>query len=163
MIEMARDGRRALLRRRRSGETVDFLEWLLELNFVLLGYREYELVDAPQGRAIHAVGSSGLGILSDVEGSTFAELTLLDTLDPAVRRRIEDGDLLVFSKTNAYATVHRRARMDYIGVRQVERRGRDRRRGAAARACSRRRPTWSPARRRRCCITSWSRSWPPRT
>jgi NAD-specific glutamate dehydrogenase len=36
-----------------------------------------------------------------------------------LRRRIEDGDLLVFSKTNAYSTVHRRARMDYIGVRHV--------------------------------------------
>ncbi len=38
---------------------------------------------------------------------------------PDLRPRIEDGDLLVFSKTNAYSTVHRRARMDYIGVRKV--------------------------------------------
>src|SRR5207247_10714976 len=33
--------------------------------------------------------------------------------------RIEDGDLLIYSKTNSYASVHRRARMDYIGVRKV--------------------------------------------
>ena len=62
---------------------------------------------------------SGLGILSDVSRSTFADTTLLDSLEPGLRRRIEDGDLLVFSKTNAYSTVHRRARMDYIGVRHV--------------------------------------------
>ncbi len=48
---------------------------------------------------------------------------MLDNLDPAVRRRIEDGDLLVFSKTNAYSSVHRRARMDYIGVRKVNAQG----------------------------------------
>ena len=101
------------------GETVDFLEWLLELNFVLLGYRDYELVDTDLGRAIRAVPASGLGILSDVATSTFSEAMPLDQLAPDVRRRIEDGDLLVFSKTGAYSSVHRRARMDYIGVRRV--------------------------------------------
>ncbi|HEX6400119.1 MAG TPA: hypothetical protein VF108_06575, partial [Actinomycetota bacterium] len=35
-------------------EVAGFLEWLLELNFVLLGYREYELLDTDEGRAIHA-------------------------------------------------------------------------------------------------------------
>ncbi len=118
MVEMAR---RAAIRYspQEVSETVDFLNWLLQLNFVMLGYREYELFDAPSGRAIRVVPSSGLGILSDAAGSTFAETTPLDSLDPDLRRRIEDGDLLVFSKTNAYSTVHRRARMDYIGVRKV--------------------------------------------
>ncbi len=118
MLEMARH---AAIRYspQEVGETVDFLDWLLQLNFVFLGYREYELVDTSDGRAIRAVAGSGLGILSDVSRSTFAETTVLDSLDPGLRRRIEDGDLLVFSKTNAYSTVHRRARMDYIGVRKV--------------------------------------------
>ena len=122
MIELARAGA-IRYSPQEVGETVDFLEWLLQLNFVLLGYREYELLDTPDGRAIRAVPATGLGILSDVGRSTFAETTPLDTLDPAIRRRIEDGDLLVFSKTNSYSTVHRRARMDYIGVRKVDAEG----------------------------------------
>ena len=60
---------------------------------------------------------SGLGILSDVEKSTFANLTLLSDLAPDVRDRIEDGELLIYSKTQAYSTVHRRARMDFVAVR----------------------------------------------
>jgi glutamate dehydrogenase len=118
MIEMARA---AAVRYtpQEVGETVDFLEWLLQLNFVLLGYREYELLQTERGRAIHAVSGSGLGILSDTASSTFAEPTPLDDLDPDVRRRIEEGDLLVITKTTAYSTVHRRARMDYIGVRRI--------------------------------------------
>ena len=118
MLEMARQ---AAVRYspQEVGETVDFLDWLLQLNFVFLGYREYELYDTPDGRAIRAVPGSGLGILADVSRSTFADTTLLDSLEPGLRRRIEDGDLLVFSKTNSYSTVHRRARMDYIGVRRV--------------------------------------------
>ena len=106
------------------GETVDFLRWLLQLNFVLLGYREYELVDTELGRAISAVPGTGLGILFDIERSSLSAPTPLDQLPPEIRRRIEDGDLLVFSKTNAYSTVHRRARMDYIGVRKVDAQGR---------------------------------------
>jgi glutamate dehydrogenase len=101
-------------------EVVRFLGWLLELNFVLLGYREYELLDTEEGRAIHAVPGSGLGILSEVEASTFAEVTPLASLPEDVRNRIEGGGLLVYSKTRAYSTVHRRARMDYIGVRRVD-------------------------------------------
>jgi glutamate dehydrogenase len=118
MIEMARA---AAVRYtpQEAGETVDFLNWLLQLNFVLLGYREYELLDGEGGRSIHVVPGSGLGILSDTKSSTFAEPTPLDALDADVRRRIEEGDLLVITKTSAYSTVHRRARMDYIGVRRI--------------------------------------------
>ncbi len=101
------------------GETADFIDWLLQLNFVFLGYREYRLAEGPDGRTIQAVPGSGLGILSDVSTSSFADATRLDTLDPEVRRRIEEGELLVITKTKAYATVHRRARMDYVGVRIV--------------------------------------------
>ncbi|MGZ5127961.1 MAG: NAD-glutamate dehydrogenase [Actinomycetota bacterium] len=118
MVDMARAGA-VRYSPQEVGETIDFLTWLLELNFVLLGYREYELFDADEGRAIRAIPGSGLGILSDVTRSTFADATPLEELAPDIRRRIEDGDLLVFSKTNAYSGVHRRARMDYIGVRRV--------------------------------------------
>ena len=102
------------------GEVERFLDWLLQLNFVLLGYREYELLDTDDGRAIRAVPGSGLGILSDVRQSTFSDVTLLSSLTPDIRRRIEDDELLIYSKTQAYSTVHRRARMDYIGVRKVD-------------------------------------------
>ncbi|HEY6566286.1 MAG TPA: NAD-glutamate dehydrogenase [Actinomycetota bacterium] len=119
MIELARTGA-VRYSPQEVGETVDFLEWLLQLNFVLLGYREYELVGQGDQRAIRAVPGSGLGILADVQHSAFHDATPLVSLDPVVRARIEDGDLLVFSKTNSYSTVHRRARMDYIGVRLVD-------------------------------------------
>jgi glutamate dehydrogenase len=123
MIDLARGGA-VRYSPQEVGETVDFLDWLLQYNFVLLGYREYELLELEPGqRAIRAVPGSGLGILSDVQRSAFADPTRLSALDPVIRRRIEDGDLLVFSKTNAYSSVHRRARMDYIGVRIVNPQG----------------------------------------
>ena len=124
MIELARAGA-VRYQPQEVGEAIDFLEWLAQLNFVLLGYREYELVDVDgqERSGIRAVAGSGLGILSDVQRSAFADVTPLAALDEVVRARIEGGDLLVFSKTNSYSTVHRRARMDYIGVRIVNPQG----------------------------------------
>jgi glutamate dehydrogenase len=105
-------------------ESVAFLEWLLQDNFVFLGYREYELIDTPEGRALHAVPESGLGILSKPGWSSYDTPEPLSRIEPNLRARIEGGDLLIYSKTNRPSTVHRRARMDYIGVRRVSPEGR---------------------------------------
>ncbi len=132
MIEIASAGS-ALYPADEVAETVAFLEWLLDLNFIFLGYREYELVDLPEGRALAAVPGSGLGILSKLDWSAYEQPVPLDTIEPNLRARIEGGDLLIYSKTNRPSTVHRRARMDYIGVRRVSRGRPHRRRGADGR------------------------------
>ncbi len=100
-------------------EAVAFLGWLLDHNFVFLDFRGYELIDGPKGSALHAIPGSGLGILAKEGGSTYAEPVPLASIEPALRGRIESGDLLVYSKTDRVSTVHRRARMDYIGLRTV--------------------------------------------
>ncbi|HEU4528175.1 MAG TPA: NAD-glutamate dehydrogenase [Actinomycetota bacterium] len=105
-------------------ETVAFLRWLLNDNFVFLGAREYEIVDTPDGPAMKTVEGSGLGILSKPGWSTFETPVPIATLEPKLRARIEAGDLLVYAKTNRTATVHRRERMDHIGVRRVSPDGR---------------------------------------
>ncbi len=100
-------------------EAVAFLEWLLDDNFVFLGYREYEIEDSPEGRAVTANPESGLGILTDAGQSGFAKPVLLDDLNPELRARYESGNLVVITKTNGISRVHRRAKLDYIGVRKV--------------------------------------------
>jgi glutamate dehydrogenase len=101
-------------------ETVSFLEWLLAENFVFLGAREYDLMESERGKALVAVPGSGLGILSKPGWSTYERPVSLSDIEPGLRERIEGGDLLIYSKTNRSSTVHRRARMDYIGVRKVD-------------------------------------------
>jgi glutamate dehydrogenase len=96
-------------------EVENFLAWLLQGNFVLLGAREYDFSSG----AIGVVDGSGLGMLADEERSAFAEPVSLDALPPAMRERATSGDLLLVSKTNAVSPVHRRERMDYVGVRRA--------------------------------------------
>jgi glutamate dehydrogenase len=118
MIDAARDAG-ARYDTEEIDDAVAFLEWLREENIVLLGYREYAIGGTGEERSIAAVPGSGLGILRDVSSSRFAGGMRLVDIEPAMRVRVEGGDLLTVSKTNRVSTVHRRARMDYIGVKTV--------------------------------------------
>ncbi len=100
-------------------EAVAFLEWLRDENIVLVGYREYAIEGEADERAVRVVPGSGLGILRDEASSGFAGGVRLASIELAVRQRVEGGDLLTVSKTNRVSTVHRRARLDYIGLKRI--------------------------------------------
>jgi glutamate dehydrogenase len=103
-------------------ETVEFLEWLLDDNFVFLGYREYAIEDSDEGSVLSVVAGSGLGILS-TDGDE-PRSVLLGDLPKHLRDRYAGDELMVVTKTNRHSTVHRDARMDYIGLRRVDSEGR---------------------------------------
>jgi glutamate dehydrogenase len=100
-------------------ETRAFLEWLADGNFVLLGYREYDLRE----NRLAVVHDAGLGILADDERSRYREPVPLSAIDAALRERLLGGPLLVVSKTNRFSTVHRHAKMDDITVKRGTSRG----------------------------------------
>jgi glutamate dehydrogenase len=101
---------------RAPAETEALLRWLPENHFTFLGYREYDLVEGPDGMALVPVPGTGLGILRhDKRGSaSFA------ALPPEVRARAKDPQRLILSKANSRSTVHRPAYLDYIAVKRVD-------------------------------------------
>ncbi|HKX75716.1 MAG TPA: NAD-glutamate dehydrogenase [Acidimicrobiia bacterium] len=101
------------------GEAIAFLQWLRDQNFVFLGYREYEVVETPEGRGVTVVAGSGLGVLSETEKSRMLQPRLISEMSPELAARYESGDLLVITKSNRLSTVHRRVKMDYVGVRII--------------------------------------------
>jgi glutamate dehydrogenase len=103
-----------------SVETAALLAWLLDDNFVLLGTREYEVVRHAGETAVRAKPGSGLGILADEATSRYAAPVPLSQLPGDLRTRFADPDLLVISRTNRMSTVHRRARMDYVGIKRID-------------------------------------------
>jgi glutamate dehydrogenase len=104
-------------------EAIAFLHWLRQDNFVFLGYREYRLIDTEEGKAVQVVPNTGLGILADDARSKVSEPVPLATLPKVLAARYLHGDLLAITKTNQPAPVHRRGKMDYIGVRLIGRDG----------------------------------------
>jgi glutamate dehydrogenase len=98
-------------------EVQEFLRWLDDDNFTFLGYREYDF----RGEAEPA--RPALGILADPGYPIFGGLRDLSSLPPDVQAFVRRRELLVVSKANRRATVHRRAHMDAIGVRRFGRSG----------------------------------------
>ncbi len=101
-------------------EIQDFMRWLRDGGFVFLGYRGYDFVTDDDGnRCVMVEPGSGLGILRDEGQSRFAAPVPISELPSDWRDLAERGPLLIINKTNAESTVHRRARMDYIGIKKV--------------------------------------------
>ncbi|MEO5806073.1 NAD-glutamate dehydrogenase [Devosia sp.] len=98
-------------------EAAYFLGWLTEHNFTFLGTREYRLVD---GMHLEPIAGSGLGILEDTElkflrsGPDYVEMT------PQHGEFLKSRDPLLVTKANVRARVHRRAHMDYVGVKRFD-------------------------------------------
>lgn len=100
-------------------ETVSFLKWLREGNYIFLGYREYRLLDSNGERAVQAVEGSGLGLLANTEGSAVSSPVALSSFSSERAERFVSGPLIIITKTNQRSTVQRRDKMDYVGLRLV--------------------------------------------
>jgi glutamate dehydrogenase len=111
-------------RRDELEEARAFLDWLGDDGFVFLGYRSYRFGEGEEERFVQVEPGSGLGILRREDDSTYTEPVPFSRLPTGVRALAEGGPLLIISKTNAESTVHRRARMDYIGIKRLDPRGR---------------------------------------
>ncbi len=100
-------------------EAQELLRWLADDHFSFLGYREYALETIDGDDVLRAVTGSGLGILradQELSGS-FAKLS------PGVKARAREKRLLVLTKANSKATIHRNTYLDYIGVKVFDESG----------------------------------------
>jgi len=100
-------------------ESKDFLHWLIDDHFTFLGCRDYKL--SADGKMLQIVSGSGLGVLRD-ESKSKAERPIA-SLPPAARELAFAPQVLVISKTNTKATVHRSVYTDYIGVKLFNKKG----------------------------------------
>src|SRR5690348_1476192 len=95
-------------------EVKAFLRWMADEHFTFLGYREYDFVIKDGQPGLEAVPESGLGILRRSSSAPFTRLNA-----KAVELARSTG-VLVLTKANSRATVHRPAYLDYIGVKTFD-------------------------------------------
>ncbi len=108
-----------------------FLRWMADDRFTFLGYREYDLVTAPcaEGEEVEggedvllvARSGTGLGVLAERPGRRGGRER---KLSGPVRDKATEPQVLVVTKANAQATVHRPAFLDYVGVKKFDADGR---------------------------------------
>ena len=98
-------------------EGVELLEWLADGHFTFLGMREYDLVERDGEEALIGRNGTGLGILrydQRAESGSFSRLT------PQARAKARERRLLILTKANSRATVHRTGYLDYVGVKTFD-------------------------------------------
>ncbi|MIL09770.1 NAD-glutamate dehydrogenase, partial [Salmonella enterica subsp. enterica] len=105
-------------------EAVAFLEWLRDDNFTFLGMREFVYSGDEKGGTLKRVKEPGLGMLSDPDVTVLRRDThSSDTTSAEVRAFLYGPEPLIVTKANAKSNIHRRAYLDYIGVKKFNDKG----------------------------------------
>jgi glutamate dehydrogenase len=99
-------------------EAEEFLRWAADDHFVFVGYREYELKESESETVLEVRPDTGLGILRSPSSRP------RKTLSDRAAALAHSPQLLVLTKANSVATIHRPARLDYIGVKMFHPDGR---------------------------------------
>ncbi|XUY26576.1 NAD-glutamate dehydrogenase [Agrobacterium sp. rho-8.1] len=108
--------------RRKSGrdEAVAFLEWLRNDNFTFLGMRDYSYSGQGKNARVERGEGSGLGTLTDPNVRVLRLGKDAVTTTPEILAFLDGPDFLIVTKANVKSLVHRRAYMDYIGIKRFD-------------------------------------------
>ncbi|UOB08019.1 NAD-glutamate dehydrogenase [Streptomyces sp. HP-A2021] len=105
-------------------EARELLRWLADDHFTFLGYREYQL---RKDDSLAAVPGTGLGILrSDPHHAgddSHPVSPSIERLPADARAKAREHKLLILTKANSRATVHRPSYLDYVGVKKFDANG----------------------------------------
>jgi glutamate dehydrogenase len=97
-------------------EANQFLQWLCANNFTFLGLREYRFSSDTDGSDEISAGQ-GLGILRDPDVKILRRGTEMVVMTPEIREFMREPTVLIVTKANVSSRVHRRVRMDYVGIK----------------------------------------------
>ena len=115
------DNARVVLDESEIEETKAFLEWIEDHHFTFLGIRDYELLREGGETVLQAIPGTGFGLLR--EELSKSSTRSISAMAPEARELTLSSRILVTSKTNTKALVHRDAYTDYIGVKRFNQKG----------------------------------------
>ena len=100
----------------------ELLEWMVDDHFTFLGYREYKLIPGEEADQLQAIPDTALGILRHPPPERSTNAPPLGGRE--IRRQARSRDLLIITKANSRATVHRNSYLDYVSVKSFDADGR---------------------------------------
>lgn len=95
-----------------------FLDWILDDNFIFLGYREYRLEDSSDDLNLYTIGNSGLGLLRGATEDTLSES--FSQLPKALKQLLTGPRVLTLSKSSRVSPIHRPVYMDFLGIHKFD-------------------------------------------
>ncbi|MDO5617826.1 NAD-glutamate dehydrogenase [Kocuria sp.] len=93
--------------------TQEFLRWMLDGNFVLMGMKEYDLNGPDEELYLVSRPDTGLGLLSESGEKPYRR-----QLTQQAQEHAKDAATLFVTKANTRSDVHRSEFLDYIGIRR---------------------------------------------
>ncbi|UFN50514.1 NAD-glutamate dehydrogenase [Roseomonas sp. OT10] len=112
MLERLREAEREVAAAPDGAEAAEFLRWLVEGNFVLLGHRRLDLDPLRAGE--------GLGLLRDASIPVFDALRDLSAVAPGVRGALAEPVAMTVAKANLRTRVHRPSHCDVVATKIFE-------------------------------------------
>ncbi|WP_188863137.1 NAD-glutamate dehydrogenase domain-containing protein, partial [Marinobacterium nitratireducens] len=103
-----------------DAETVAFLRWLADENFLFVGFRYYDVEDRDGCLALHYRDHSGLGCFREPISETQRQILL----DASQSRLLREPKRLVLTRSTTLSTVQQSRHLDYIGVKNFDDDGR---------------------------------------
>ena len=103
-------------------ENLAFLGWLADNHFTFLGCRDYVFHDKGEG-TLEARYETGLGVLAEPAARVIRRGADRSSLTPELREFLTQPAPLIITKSSTRSVVHRRAHMDYIGVKSFDAKG----------------------------------------
>jgi glutamate dehydrogenase len=109
-------------------ENLAFLRWLNDDHFVFLGARDYDYPRTADGGYAHEApldqSAEGVGVLRDRERTVLRRSSEPAVLTAQMKRQMDLSEPVTVAKANLRSRVHRRAYMDYVGVKRYGEDGR---------------------------------------
>lgn len=102
-------------------ETQAFLKWIEDHHFTFLGIRDYELVQKGGETLLQPMPETSLGVLKKESGK--GNTRSISSMSPEARALLLSSHILLMTKSNTEASVHRNAYTDYIGVKRFDANG----------------------------------------
>ncbi|MEM0911697.1 MAG: NAD-glutamate dehydrogenase [Pseudomonadota bacterium] len=94
-----------------------FLNWLIDHNFTLMGYRYYEVKAIEGDYRWVPKNETSLGLMKN---SVNDRVRLLSNVPASARESALSSNPLMLTKTNSRSRVHRPAYIDYIGIKDFD-------------------------------------------
>jgi glutamate dehydrogenase len=105
-------------------ESIAFLRWLLDGQFIFMGVRRYDWNGTKQkGQLAPSKSEKGLGLLADPDLRVLRQGSTLVTMSPDIRAFLHGKQPLIITKAGIRSRVHRQSHYDYIGVKQYDEKG----------------------------------------
>ncbi|MFZ1924323.1 MAG: NAD-glutamate dehydrogenase [Xanthobacteraceae bacterium] len=97
-------------------EAVQFLEWIADDNFTLLGARDFVFRQGDE--VLEPVFETGLGLLRSRDRPLLQHWNDPLPMTPEIRSFLKEPKLLIVTKSTARSPVHRRVQLDYLGIKR---------------------------------------------